>query len=191
MPELQKKHPNARLYYVIPGTYTNKPPNGLLIYLYGGNRSTKNDMPGVHMLFPRANEPRDAHLMADLFTRTGLIGVGPFAPVDPNDDWRWSVVGTEDYLADVIEEVIHRHAVDPNRNFVMGYSMGGYGAYHVAQTQPDRYASIIAVSGDWEAAHWPGLLARISAWCTAPTTHVTAFAVAIRTPLIRGSRSSR
>ena len=61
--------------------------------------------------------------------------------------------GTEEYLADVIEEVGSRYAIDPNRIFVMGYSMGGYGAYHIAQTQPDRYAGIIAVSGAWEAAH--------------------------------------
>ena len=157
-PHLKRKHPDARLYYVIPGSYTNTVPNGLLIYLHGGNRSTQSDMPGIHMRFPRANEPRDAHLMADLFTRTGMIGVGPSAPVDPQDDWRWGVPGTEEYLTDVIEEVGRRYAVDPNRVFVLGYSMGGYGAYHVAQTQPDRYAGIIAVSGAWEAAHWPGLL---------------------------------
>ena len=58
-------------------------------------------------------------------------------------------MGEEDILA-VIDEAIKRFAVNPDRVYIMGHSMGGYGSYMVGLHFPDRFGGISV--GD--AAMW-------------------------------------
>jgi len=44
------------------------------------------------------------------------------------------------------------YEVDPRRSAVVGYSMGGRGAWHLALRHPDRFAAAIVVSGPAPAA---------------------------------------
>ena len=90
-----------------------------------------------------------------MFAATGRITVGPSAPWDTETSYRWCVAGADNYLADVIEECKSRFNIDPDRVFLLGHSMGGFGAYHHVQRAPDRFAAVIANSGSWTEAYWP------------------------------------
>ena len=55
----------------------------------------------------------------------------------------------------MILECKSRFNIDPNRVFLLGHSMGGFGAYHHALRQPDRFAAIVVNSGSWSLGYWP------------------------------------
>ena len=48
-----------------------------------------------------------------------------------------------------------RYNIDPNRVFLTGQSMGGWGGYHHVQVQPDRFAAVLTSAGAWRSAYWP------------------------------------
>ncbi|GEM_PF-1417847 len=47
------------------------------------------------------------------------------------------------YALDLIKEL----PIDENRAYVVGYSMGGFGACHFAVTEPKRFAAVVAGAG--------------------------------------------
>ena len=151
LPHLKAKRPDDRLYHFVPTSYTNTVPSGLVVFLHGGARMSPRTNPAMYLRFGKGEAA------GDMFQALGLIAVGPSAPWNPKDDWRWCMPGVEDYIADVIEETSSRYNIDAHRVFLMGHSMGGFGAYHLGQTMPDRFAGIFPVAGAWLAAYWPGL----------------------------------
>jgi len=50
-------------------------------------------------------------------------------------------------LGALLDEVINTYQVDPGRVYLTGLSMGGYGAWFLATTFPERYAAMVSVSG--------------------------------------------
>ncbi|MHC4915250.1 MAG: carboxylesterase family protein, partial [Planctomycetota bacterium] len=55
-------------------------------------------------------------------------------------------IGEVDVLR-AIDEACRAYPVDRDRISLFGYSMGGYGAYALATHYPDRFASVVAMSG--------------------------------------------
>ena len=47
--------------------------------------------------------------------------------------------------------------IDDDRVFLLGHSMGGFGAYQHLLRSPDRFAAVIANSGSWSQAYWPAI----------------------------------
>ncbi|MEP7340764.1 MAG: prolyl oligopeptidase family serine peptidase [Acidobacteriota bacterium] len=50
-------------------------------------------------------------------------------------------------VLDVIKEVKREYAIDDDRVYLMGHSMGGYGSWSVAVNNPDLFAAIGPISG--------------------------------------------
>src|SRR5205085_8420633 len=48
---------------------------------------------------------------------------------------------------DILAEVTKEYRVDPERIYLTGLSMGGYGAWHMAIQDPSRWAAIVPVCG--------------------------------------------
>jgi len=92
-----------------------------------------------------------------------MIGVGPSAPWNEDDHSRWCLPEADDYIADVVQECKTRFYIESDRVFLLGHSMGGFGAYHQVQRQPDRFAAVIASAGSWSLAQWPVI--RGTAFC--------------------------
>lgn len=69
----------------------------------------------------------------------------PFVVVAPQVDTNmiWSTARLDALLDDVQE----KYRVDPDRIYVTGLSMGGYGAWHLAMEFPHRFAALVAISG--------------------------------------------
>jgi pimeloyl-ACP methyl ester carboxylesterase len=158
--ELQKKHPDDLLYFNVPKSYQPDRPTGLIFFMHGGGRTTPRDEPRFYMNTPDQGEigkhglPRQ---IGDVLTATGMIAVGPSAPWDENSPSRWCIGSGDEYVADVIAECKQRFNIDGDRVFLIGHSMGGFGAFHHMQRQPDRFATIIAVAGSWRFAYLPAV----------------------------------
>lgn len=63
-----------------------------------------------------------------------------------------------------LEQTIAREQVDPDRIYLTGLSMGGYGTWDLAARMPDRFAAILPVcgGGDNDVA---ARLANLPIWC--------------------------
>ena len=58
-------------------------------------------------------------------------------------------------LIQLVDHVIGKLNVDPERVYVTGLSMGGYGTWRLAATYPDRFAAAVPICGGGEPAKWP------------------------------------
>lgn len=63
------------------------------------------------------------------------------APQNPGGAWK------PDKVMDIVDWAIKNHNVDPNRVYVLGMSLGGFGTMDVAAKYPDRIAAAIAMCG--------------------------------------------
>jgi poly(3-hydroxybutyrate) depolymerase len=155
--ELRKNHREDLLYFVVPPSYRPDRPSGLIVFMHGGGKHTSRRAPQATLRFPDADTPRYSSRSGDLFAATGMITVGPSAPWNEESYHRWCLREADEYLADVILECKSRFNIDPDRVFLLGHSMGGFGAYHQILRQPDRFAAVVANSGSWSLAYWPAI----------------------------------
>ncbi|GAB4574346.1 MAG: prolyl oligopeptidase family serine peptidase [Anaerolineae bacterium] len=104
----------------------------LILFLHGaGERGTDVNLVRQHGI------PR----MATQFDEFPFITVSPQCP---ENHW-WS-----DYLEALIalvDMISNQYAVDPDRIYLTGLSMGGYGTWHLAASYPDRFAAIAPICG--------------------------------------------
>ncbi|WP_375510152.1 prolyl oligopeptidase family serine peptidase [uncultured Nostoc sp.] len=64
------------------------------------------------------------------------------SPQCPRGEY-WNV----DRLSALLDEVIASYPIDPDRVYLTGLSMGGYGTWHLAAAQPERFAAIAPICG--------------------------------------------
>jgi predicted esterase len=64
------------------------------------------------------------------------------SPQCPDNNW-WQ---TPD-LSQLLDDVCAKYRVDPDRIYVTGLSMGGFGAWALALAEPDRFAAIAPICG--------------------------------------------
>ena len=155
VPSLLTKHPDDLLYFIVPEGYRPDKSAGLIVFLHGGGRTSSRRAPRYFMNFLDEEEGSDSSQLGDLFAATGMIAVGPSAPWNEDSAYRWCLQESDEYLADVIRECQTRFNIDSDRVFLIGHSMGGFGAYHHIQRQPDRFAGVVANAGSWSLAYWP------------------------------------
>lgn len=81
-----------------------------------------------------------------------LIAAGrnfPFIVVSPQcpdlEPW-WNVTALDAFIT----EMTRRYRVDPQRVYLTGLSMGGYGTWALATRRPDRFAAILPICGGGE-----------------------------------------
>ncbi|MCC6443642.1 MAG: prolyl oligopeptidase family serine peptidase [Armatimonadetes bacterium] len=55
-------------------------------------------------------------------------------------------------VMDVLDEVCAKHRVDPDRIYLTGLSMGGYGTWSASIEYPDRFAAIAPICGGGDPA---------------------------------------
>lgn len=76
----------------------------------------------------------------------------PFIAVSPQCR-KGSMVGWETvYLNKMLDDVMAEYRVDPDRVYLTGISMGGFGTFRWACENPERFAAIIPISGGGETA---------------------------------------
>jgi predicted peptidase len=102
----------------------------LMLFLHGsGERGTDVQRVAVH-------GPMN---LAKKGTNFPFIIVAPQCP----ENQRWDT----DALMQLLEHVMAQHAVDTNRVYVTGLSMGGYGTWSLGMKFPEKFAAIAPICG--------------------------------------------
>jgi predicted peptidase len=85
-----------------------------------------------------------------LLDRTGLTKLAaerslPFVLVAPqvSSEEIWSTPA----LATLLDRLVSQLSIDLDRVYLTGLSMGGFGAWDLATTQPERFAALVSISG--------------------------------------------
>jgi len=116
----------------------------LILYLHGGlGRGTDFRKLSWYPL-PRLLHERGGDLP--------FVVLMPQCP--PDDDW-----GNPEALFALLEDVIGSYAIDEDRVYLAGYSMGGTGAWRLAYAHPEAFAAVAPMSGFANLAFAPRLRA--------------------------------
>ena len=112
----------------------------LILFLHGaGERGNDLNLVKLHGIARVVEERPDFPFVA----------VSPQCP--PNERWRPEV------LAALLDEIETTYRIDPDRIYLTGLSMGGFGAWALAIEQPHRFAAIAPICGGGD----PGLVCAI------------------------------
>jgi predicted peptidase len=68
------------------------------------------------------------------------------APQCPRDHW-WEDAEITQMVMGMLDEVSRKYRVDPERVYLTGLSMGGFGTWEIATEFPERFAAIAPVCG--------------------------------------------
>jgi len=132
---------SAQPYYIyVPRTYDQLAGAPLIIYLHG----YAPDLNKINwQLIPQG--------LLDLCEKNGYLLAAPFAR--SNTDFQG--IGEQDVMH-VLELVLNDFGLNIRRDrvFLLGYSMGGMGAYTIASHYPDRWAGVIALCGRADYYLW-------------------------------------
>ena len=128
-----------RYLLALPKGYDRAPSRRwpLVLFLHGaGERG--DDLPLVKKHgIPRVTEERRVPGFEDL----PFISVSPQCP---SESW-WSRETLA--LSALLDEIEESHRVDPDRIYLTGLSMGGFGTFALAAAEPDRFAALVPVCG--------------------------------------------
>lgn len=84
-----------------------------------------------------------------------FIAVSPQCRKGPMTGWETN------YLNKMLDDVLAEYRVDPDRVYLTGLSMGGFGTFDWACADPERFAAIVPISGGgepkkaWRLRHIP------------------------------------
>jgi hypothetical protein len=131
----------------VPEDYDPKRPLGMVIYLHGGG--------GIDAVNHGAGFPMSRGAVGELLRGGGHIAVCSGTPRLPIS--KWTFPESEILLESIIEEYSTRYAIDPDRIYLAGGSMGGYGAWHQAFRHADRFAIIAPMAAGVPTGYWPKL----------------------------------
>lgn len=79
------------------------------------------------------------------------------SPQCPKDDW-WASETQQVRLGELLDHLTSAYPVDPDRVFLTGLSMGGYGSWTMAARHPDRFAAVVPICGGGDPADAPKLV---------------------------------
>lgn len=118
------------LQYVPESSAASEKPVALMLFLHGaGERGTQLDRVKVH------GPPK-------FIARGESFPCIVLSPQCPKEQW-WNI----DDLAKLLDKAQQDFKVDPDRVYVTGLSMGGFGTWALAAAYPDRFAAIAPVCG--------------------------------------------
>ena len=126
----------VRLNYLLflPKGYDAKPKQKwpLILFLHGaGERGDDLDLVKKHGIAKIVDQREDFPFVA-------------VSPQCPGTSWWPSELES---LNALLDEITAKYAVDTDRIYLTGLSMGGYGTWHLATAYPERFAAIAPICG--------------------------------------------
>ncbi|MFT3924021.1 MAG: alpha/beta hydrolase-fold protein [Myxococcales bacterium] len=139
---------------------------GKLSYLIHEPPGFANDLrPGLLFLHGSGERGQDLRLLTNTAI-PALIERGknlPFVTISPQCpagvSWRTMLAG----LSDLLDQVVPEAAINSERLYLTGISMGGYGAWQLAAEQPERFAALAPLCGGGDPA-WAARLKGLPTW---------------------------
>lgn len=114
------------LLYTPESTKQSKP---LIIFLHGSGEKG-NDLEKVKVHGPFK------------YLKTHKLDAYVLAPQCPQEEY-WD----EEVLYRLIQKIIKENKIDPDRIYLTGLSMGGWGAWNLAFAHPDMFAALVPIAG--------------------------------------------
>ncbi len=117
------------LFY-LPDEYSAQTPVPLVLFLHGAGER------GSDLELVKKHGPPELIARGKSFP---FIVISPQCPVG-----RW---WDPESLNALLDEIVRDYAVDNNRIYVTGLSMGGFGTWSLAVTHPERFAALAPICG--------------------------------------------
>lgn len=119
---------------------------------YGDDRARR--YPLIYFLHGSGDEDYDSSFVAS-FGLPAVLALGDqpedfdFVVISPQAEpgTTWYAGDQPEVVDDLLEQMLGTYLVDPDRIYLTGLSMGGFGAWHIASLYPDRYAAMASLSG--------------------------------------------
>ena len=128
----------------VPSDYTARKRYPLVVFLHGGGGRGNDNQ--AHL--------RDGNgMLADLFARGDTLLVAPQTATE-HDTRR---------ILDLLHHVMEHYSVDRSRIYVVGQSLGGFGALDALAAQPDLFAGAVIIAAAGDPALAPRLV-RVPIW---------------------------
>ena len=143
------KHGDFHKAYLSNVDHTLQPYRLLIPEVYNG-RSASPLVVVLHGMGGDENSMFDAYngALKPAVEKVGFIAVCPKGR-DTASMYRGSA---EQDVMDVLAEVRRDYKIDPNRIYLMGHSMGGFGTWSIAMAHPEIWAALGPISGGGTAA---------------------------------------
>lgn len=93
---------------------------------------------------------QDANYQKGMLKIETVADTAKFVTVFPNGiDHGWDIGGDRDinFMKALIDEMVSKYKIDPNRVYLSGFSMGGMFTYHAMNRMPDKIAAFAPISG--------------------------------------------
>lgn len=127
--DARDKGPRRGRYIV--GGRTNA-PKGLAINMHGGGIG-QGDAGGAAAGYDSA------------LSASGLLMIAP--EVLEKTECGWTDSGTEEFVLELVDAALRTWKIDPDRVYLVGHSMGGYGSWSLGGHHADRIAAIAPSAG--------------------------------------------
>lgn len=115
--------------YILQSPENKKSKKPLIVFLHGsGERGSEVDKVKVHGPLK--------------YTRTHQLDVYILAPQCPDNDY-WDA----EALYRLIQKIQKENNIDPDRIYLTGLSMGGWGAWNLAIAHPEMFAALVPICG--------------------------------------------
>lgn len=141
----------------LQGTYVHESGQEMryLVWLpegYGDDRSKR--YPLIYFLHGSGDEDYDSTFVIS-FGLPAVLALGEqpdnfdFVVVSPQAEpgTTWYSGNQPEVVDGLLQDVLDTYLVDPDRVYLTGLSMGGFGSWHIASRYPDRYAAMASLSG--------------------------------------------
>lgn len=117
-----------------------------LNYLLYTPKSTKEAKPLIIFLHGSGEKGNDLEKVKThgpfKYLKTHELDAYVLAPQCPQEEY-WD----EEVLYRLIQKVIKENKIDPDRIYLTGLSMGGWGAWNLAFAHPDMFAALVPIAG--------------------------------------------
>lgn len=162
----------------VPPDYDSGKTYPLILFLHGaGERGTNNTAQLVHPEVLRFISPEARQKQPCILVAPQCPAPSPAAD-QPRGDTRWTDVDWSTtasieltpepakpmrLVAELLDQLEEEWSIDPDRCYVTGLSMGGYGTYDLLLRQPDRFAAAIPICGGGDESR-AAKIAHIPIW---------------------------
>ena len=126
----------------VPHTYDGTKPVPVILFLHGAGETKGGKMLPVQQgLAPHIKGRREK-----TFPAIVIIPQAESARTKVGGRWYADAPDGKRALA-MLDATMKEYKVDPDRQYLTGLSMGGFGTWHMAFSHPDRWAAIVPICG--------------------------------------------
>lgn len=141
-----------RFWLFLPANYNTEKPLPLLLFLHGsGERGDDLQKVKVH------GPPKLVEQEPEKFPFIVISPQSPLNHLPGVDGWQPAL------LNDLVDQMAERYAVDTDRMYVTGLSMGGMGTVRLCAHYPEKFAAAIPICGSG-STYYGEVLAPVPLW---------------------------